>query len=75
MARHRGLTKALGPENRSPGAVVPTEFVPFRDRKVKTRIVACTICGAAAETPCIDSTGKPRQAHPARRRLALRAGG
>lgn len=74
MARHRRLTKALEPENRSPGAVVPTEYVPFRDRRVNTLTVACPICKAAVGDPCITAAGAKTKAHDARRRMAIRAG-
>lgn len=74
MARHRSLTKALGPEDRSPGAVVPTEYVPFRERRVKTLNVACPTCRASVGDRCVTAAGVQTKSHPVRRRMAIRAG-
>jgi hypothetical protein len=48
-------------------------FKPRRDRKVGVRGIACPDCEAGIEQDCLTGNGKKTQ-HPARRRMAIRAG-
>lgn len=73
----RGLSKnqaAAQLRSASYGIVAVDDFKPFRDRYVRSSQVDCPDCGAKPGDMCIRAGRPSSNAHPSRRRMALRAG-